>query len=142
MIRKNEYYPLFIKIRRHELGVNSIQSSIEKITNKNLNNLYKQELINIDNLIIFLEFLKEFICVFSHKFKYENLVEEMFDLYSIMLDKYYNNEKKQNINDIIEIKSSKDLDKEKNFCENCWGESYPQNYVVEDKFPNNFEYIN
>ncbi len=103
MIRKIEYYPLFMKLRRNELGINSIPIVIEKLTNKNLINLYKIELNNIDNLIIFIEFLKEFISVFSHKYKYENLIEEMFDMYSNMLDEYYSTEKKDVENKIEDL---------------------------------------
>jgi len=92
-----------MKLRRNELGINSIPIVIEKLTNKNLINLYKIELNNIDNLIIFIEFLKEFISVFSHKYKYENLIEEMFDMYSNMLDEYYSTEKKDVENKIEDL---------------------------------------
>lgn len=118
MIKKNEYYPLFMKMRKNELGVNEISAPLEKLTNKNLISLYKEELLNIDNLIIFIEFLKEFICIFCHKYKYENQIEEMFELYSNMLDDFYTKENNmkhidkngENIDDFY-IKENNDLNK-------------------------------
>ena len=104
LLKKNQYFLLFLSIRKNELGVNEI-NSVEKLPNKNLISLYNKEIYNLDNFIIFIEFLKEFICVFCHKYKYEQLIEEMFVLYSNMLDEYYNNT--DNVN----------LDKE-NFIEN------------------------
>lgn len=139
MIRKNEYYPLFMNLRKIENGVNLIPLSLEKITNKNLVNLYKQELINIDNLIIFIEFLKEFICVFSHKYKYENLVEEMFELYSNMLDDYYHNEKKNedtkiNDNELNYFAQENGNDQ----VNNIHNEEINTNMLNEMNIPNNF----
>jgi len=143
MIRKNEYYPIFIKLRRNELGVNSIIFNLDKLTNKNLINLYKSEIMNIDNLIIFIEFLKEFISVFLHKYKYENLVEEMFDMYSNMLDGYYKNERKPNQDEGDNNNNNNEIYNINNdFNENNNEENYNSdnnyNNDLNINFPNNF----
>lgn len=75
-----------IKTRKIELGIISGQKV--KLP-KNLVEIYSKELEDVENIIIFIEFLKEFVCIFSHKDKFENLVEEMYGLYSNMLDEYY-----------------------------------------------------
>jgi hypothetical protein len=48
--------------------------------------VYKKEETNLENIIILAEFLKEFTSVVLHKFQFENLIEEMYSLYSDMLD--------------------------------------------------------
>jgi len=47
---------------------------------------YKKDIQICDNIIIFIEFLKDFVSIISHKFLFENTLDEMFDLYSTMLD--------------------------------------------------------
>jgi hypothetical protein len=72
------------------------QGTVSKIP-KNLEETYKSELNNLDNMIIFIEFLKDFMSVLMHKRQFENLLEQLYILYSKMLDDYYNIEDK-NIN--------------------------------------------
>jgi hypothetical protein len=55
---------------------------------KNLHEAYKNDLELIDNIIIFTEFLKEFVSIILHKGQFENMVEEFYALYSDMLDDY------------------------------------------------------
>ena len=49
----------------------------------------------IINWIIFYEFIKEIISCISHKYKFEELIENLFVFYSEQLDEFYN----ENIND-------------------------------------------
>jgi hypothetical protein len=51
---------------------------------------YTSKLDKISNIILFNEFLKEFIAIIVHKFHFENLVENLYELYSSMLDSYTN----------------------------------------------------
>jgi hypothetical protein len=81
-----EYYPLLINYRKIELGI--IKGQQVKLP-KYLLEIYNKELEYVENTIIFIEFLKEFVCIFSHKDKFETLVEEMFGIYSNLLDDYY-----------------------------------------------------
>lgn len=41
------------------------------------------------NYIIFFEFLREFITTITHKYRFENLVEDIYGLYSNLLDDDY-----------------------------------------------------
>lgn len=85
----------FIHIRRSELNAEEPEKQKLKIP-KNLLEAYKRDLLNIDNIIIFAEFLKEFLSIILHKYQYENLVEDMYSLYSDMLDEFYKNTSKEN----------------------------------------------
>jgi hypothetical protein len=51
---------------------------------------YNSKLDTVSNIILFTEFLKEFIAIIVHKFHFENLVENLYELYSSMLDSYTN----------------------------------------------------
>lgn len=55
----------------------------------NLQKDYKLNFDAINNIIIFSEFLKEFISIIIHKFHFENIVENLYELYSNMLDNFY-----------------------------------------------------
>ena len=47
------------------------------------------------DIFIFCEFIKEFISCISHKYKFEDIIENLFIFYSEQLDEFYND----NIND-------------------------------------------
>jgi hypothetical protein len=77
-------------------GSNGSSQSVHQ--NSNINTLtksdieqYESELPLINNINIFTEFLKEFISVVLHKFQFENVVENLFDLYSNLLNAHENN---------------------------------------------------
>lgn len=95
---------LFLEIRKKELKIILIEDKKFKIP-KNLEESYKKDIHNIDNLIIFIEFVKELTSIMLHKFQNENLVEDFYELYSKMLDDYYYNTDKlltNNENVIVE----------------------------------------
>lgn len=61
-------------------GFNNIEKMTEKDEDKN----------KIINWIIFCEFIKEFISCISHKYKFEDIIENLFVFYSEQLDEFYN----------------------------------------------------
>jgi hypothetical protein len=83
-------------MRIEELRINKneddpkISVTIPKNLSKSIMEIYKRETSNIDNIIIFMEFLKEFLAIILQKFNFENLVEEIYELYSNLLNEYYN----------------------------------------------------
>ena len=70
---------LFVKIRKNENQYGEIKN-LKKLS-KNLQEAYKNDLELIDNIIIFTEFLKEFVSIILHKVQFENIVEEFYGLY-------------------------------------------------------------
>ena len=75
-----------MKIRKNE-NLTGENKSFKKLS-KNLQETYKNDLELIDNIIIFTEFLKEFVSIILHKVQFENIVEEFYGLYSQMLDDF------------------------------------------------------
>jgi len=108
---------LFLKFRREEIklqeenNLNNTAKSRRKnsgmgIFNDNTDvNIPKSqidqtfsELDTVNNIIIFSEFLKEFISIIMHKFQFENTVENLFELYSLMLDEFKVNKEVEILN--------------------------------------------
>jgi len=52
----------------------------------------KDDKIETTNIIIFCEFIKEYICSISHKHKFEGLIENLYGLYCEELNEYANSE--------------------------------------------------
>ena len=61
-------------------GFNNNEKMTEKDKDKN----------KIINWVIFCEFIKEFISCISHKYKFEDIIENLFVFYSEQLDEFYN----------------------------------------------------
>jgi hypothetical protein len=61
-------------------GFNNNEKMAEKDEDKN----------KIINWVIFCEFIKEFISCISHKYKFEDIIENLFVFYSEQLDEFYN----------------------------------------------------
>ena len=106
MVSENKNLCFFIKIRKDEIELSekeinrkgSINSKDKSSHSNTLKSLppYKQkeyltQLPTVNNILIFTEFIKELISILIHKFHFENLVENMYELYSNMLDNFYIN---------------------------------------------------
>ena len=72
-----------VKSRRSNLNGSG---SIGNTSNNGSNNSNK---LLVDNIIILSEFIRDIVATFSTKHKLENTVDELFGLYSNMLDDYY-----------------------------------------------------
>jgi hypothetical protein len=77
--------------------LNSYPQSLKSLP-KILIEMYKSNSNNVNNIIIFAEFIKEFISIILHKFHLENTIENMYELYSKMLDQYYVQGEEQEVN--------------------------------------------
>ena len=66
--------------------------------NANITQDENKEKSKIINWVIFCEFIKEFISCISHKYKFEELVENLFEFYSEQLDEYYSDSRSQSNN--------------------------------------------
>lgn len=103
---ENKNLCFFIKVRKDEIELSEKETkrkgslnSKDKVSNTNTakslpaNKLkeYNSQLNTVNNILIFTEFIKELISILIHKFHFENLVENMYELYSNMLDNFYIN---------------------------------------------------
>lgn len=86
--------------KKTQAGVKSIAKSFKDgfltTFEPSLESEYQKIKKDLINYIVFFEFLKEFITTFSHKHRFENLVEDIYGLYSNLLDDdYYNDMNKE-----------------------------------------------
>jgi hypothetical protein len=110
LIKENPNFLILIKYRKDEMDLANLSESHRRRSSKekaatssqtstlpaNLLKEYKTNFDTINNIIIFTEFIKEFIAIIVHKFHFENIVENLYELYSNMLDNYYINNEEQN----------------------------------------------
>lgn len=53
----------------------------------------------VENVVILGEFVKEFVSMLTHRNRFEGTIEELFTLYSLMLDDYYFNQEDFSVRD-------------------------------------------
>jgi hypothetical protein len=94
-----------VKIRKNDNQYGE-KKNVKKLS-KNLQEAYKNDLELIDNIIIFTEFLKEFVSIILHKVQFENIVEEFYGLYSQMLDDFNHVNDKRSISRLENVRNSK-----------------------------------
>lgn len=73
-------------------ALKSFKEGVMTAFEPHLESEYQKKKKDLVNYIVFFEFLKEFITTFSHKHRFENLVEDIYELYSNELDNYYYND--------------------------------------------------
>ncbi len=83
-ISKDPNYLYLLTYKKAQKKIIDIEKKIK--FPQHLIEIYRKEESNLENIIILAEFLKEFSSVILHKFQFENMIEEMYNLYSNMLD--------------------------------------------------------
>ena len=83
------YRRYFVDLRKKELKIDLKPKDKNLILTGKLKEAYFKDKNEVENTIIFAEFLKEFISIYLHKYKFESLIENLFGLYSKQLDESY-----------------------------------------------------
>ena len=81
-----------IKNDNYYSSTNNEKNEKENIKKIGLNKEYQKKYDNLKdtiyNLIIFAEFIKQFLSIIIHKKSFEKIVQNLFGMYSEMLDKH------------------------------------------------------
>lgn len=118
--KKNEF-----KVGLQFIGFNKEEKMNEKDEDNN----------KIINWIIFYEFIKEIISCISHKYKFEELIENLFVFYSEQLDDFYN----ENINDEEEENEDRVDENENNYQLNKYQNIYSNTNSNNIEFEDNLQ---